>query len=301
MPLIKRAESDILRLKPIVHGYVNPCTVNPSFGAGLGKVFDTEFPGLAEAYVKEYEKNKLFIGTHFTYKTKNSPVEIINLPTKGHFADAFDIKDVKKSLQTLRNVLESKKYYHCAMPMLGYALKDADKELCEKLNYEYLDDLPCIIHVCMRPEAFKVPPKYLAIIGSQEFSDIKYMEDKLLSILKRWNLKPEDFDAWVSGGAKGADTLGCGRSLLDKTYETSLAKKYSPRRPIHVLADFEKYGRSAGYIRNPVIGDIATHVIAFLDERKKPSPGTRHTLKWLKGWNEKYPDQRKEVIACSLS
>lgn len=297
MPLVKRAESDILRLRNIVNAYVNPSTVVPSFGTGLGQLFDKQFPGLAEAYDKQFVAKKVFVGTTFVYKIKDNPIELINLPTKGHFADSFDIETVRKSLRALRAYLIDRPFHHVAMPMIGYALKNADKEKCEELNYEYLDDLPCIIHICMRPEAFKVQPRYLAIIGSRVFSDAEYMEDKVGEILKRWDLKYEDFDALVSGGGPGADTLACGSSLTDKSYKESLAKKHHPRRPILVQANWERFGRSAGYIRNPVIGDIATHVIGFLDERKKPSPGTHNTLKWVKSWNEKHPDHKKELVA----
>lgn len=76
----------------------------------------------------------------------------------------------------------------------------------------------------------------------------------------------------ISGGAKGADTL---------------AKKYSNDNNIELLEfipDWDKYGKSAGYIRNVEIIDNCDCVVAFWDGESK---GTQHSINIAKKKNKK--------------
>ena len=70
-------------------------------------------------------------------------------------------------------------------------------------------------------------------------------------------------DSIVSGGARGAD---------------SLAEKYAAEKgiPITVVpAEWDKYGKSAGYRRNVQIVAESDEVVAFWDGESK---GTQHTI-----------------------
>ena len=63
----------------------------------------------------------------------------------------------------------------------------------------------------------------------------------------------------VCGMATGADTLG---------------RNYAISNGLEVLefpADWNKYGKSAGYIRNKEMGDVADSAIVFWDGRSKGS------------------------------
>jgi predicted Rossmann fold nucleotide-binding protein DprA/Smf involved in DNA uptake len=95
----------------------------------------------------------------------------------------------------------------------------------------------------------------LAIVGSRNFSDYKVLSDFILS---KFNLS--EVDAIVSGGAKGAD---------------SLAEKFAHEHNLLLIvkeADWAKYGRAAGPIRNQLIVDEAAAVVAF------PTPSSKGTL-----------------------
>jgi len=96
------------------------------------------------------------------------------------------------------------------------------------------------------------------IAGGREFSDYKRLQsacDKLLANKKDVQI--------VSGGARGADKLG---------------EKYAKKRGHSVVvfpADWDKNGKSAGYIRNKEMAEYADALIAFWD---KKSRGTKHMI-----------------------
>lgn len=99
-----------------------------------------------------------------------------------------------------------------------------------------------------------------AIVGSRGFNNyamLKVVCNKLVC----------STDTIISGGAKGADSLG-------KQYATEYKLNY-----IEFPADWDKYGKRAGYIRNQEIIDNSDFVIAFWDA---VSPGTKHSIELAK-------------------
>lgn len=105
----------------------------------------------------------------------------------------------------------------------------------------------------------------LVIAGGRGFNDYNHLSEEVSKYINDLNVEsPEDLEIIV-GGAKGADTLG---------------KEYAQRNFIPytlIKADWDKHGKSAGYIRNAEMVDRATHVIAFWN---KVSNGTRHTINY---------------------
>lgn len=97
------------------------------------------------------------------------------------------------------------------------------------------------------------------IAGSREFDDytlLKNTMDKLLSNIK-------DNIIIVCGKARGADTLG-ERYAKEKGYEIN----YYP-------ANWDLYGKRAGYIRNEQMAQNADALVAFWDGKSK---GTKHMI-----------------------
>jgi len=95
----------------------------------------------------------------------------------------------------------------------------------------------------------------IAVVGSRGFNDYDYMTSILNNI--------EDITLIVSGGAPGADRL---------------AEMYADQNNINKLilkADWDKYGKSAGMIRNKDIVDNAEFIIAFWDGVSK---GTKNSI-----------------------
>ena len=104
-----------------------------------------------------------------------------------------------------------------------------------------------------------------AIIGSRNFTDWELME-KTLSQL---NFNITEI---VSGGAKGADSLG-EKYALTKNIPTKI-----------YLPDWEKFGKAAGMIRNADIIKNSDFVIAFWDGISK---GTKQSIDLSKKTNKK--------------
>ena len=78
------------------------------------------------------------------------------------------------------------------------------------------------------------------------------MRDKCDKILSRKAADPTEEIVIVSGCAKGADTLG---------------ERYASERGYQVLrypAQWDKYGKSAGYRRNKEMAEVSNACIAFL-------------------------------------
>lgn len=95
----------------------------------------------------------------------------------------------------------------------------------------------------------------LIIAGSRDFNDYPL----LAATMDR--LYPVSPDAIISGTARGADKLG---------------ERYAKEHDIYLIqvpADWDRYGKRAGYLRNEEMADMATHVLLFWDGESK---GTKH-------------------------
>ena len=96
------------------------------------------------------------------------------------------------------------------------------------------------------------------IAGGRNFENYQLLKFKCDEILK--NIVVEEI---VSGKATGADTLG---------------ERYAKERGYRVnpfQADWDKYGKSAGYKRNEAMANYADCLIAFWDGKSK---GTGHMI-----------------------
>jgi hypothetical protein len=96
----------------------------------------------------------------------------------------------------------------------------------------------------------------LAIVGSRDFNDYEYLKKVLEPIRDKVSLI-------ISGGAKGADTLG---------------ERYAKENNIPVqifYPDWNKFGKSAGFKRNVDIVNNCDAVVAF---QINDSKGTQHTI-----------------------
>lgn len=90
----------------------------------------------------------------------------------------------------------------------------------------------------------------VAIVGSRNFSDYAFLEKSVNEIMKRIG---QTITLVVSGGARGADFL---------------AERYADDNQIEkkiIEADWTKYGKKAGILRNTTIIDNSDIVIAFWD------------------------------------
>lgn len=94
------------------------------------------------------------------------------------------------------------------------------------------------------------------IAGGRDFASLAFMTKTMDAIVPQPTVV-------VSGTAKGADTTG---ELWAKTRNIPIE-----RYP----AEWNKYGKSAGYRRNELMASKATRLVAFWDGQSK---GTKHMI-----------------------
>lgn len=88
----------------------------------------------------------------------------------------------------------------------------------------------------------------LAVVGCRKFNNYEFLEE---TILEHYPI--EKIDTIISGGAKGTDTLA-----------EQFAKKHNLTLIIFA-PNWEKYGKSAGPVRNQLIVKECNEMIAFWD------------------------------------
>ena len=100
------------------------------------------------------------------------------------------------------------------------------------------------------------------IAGTRDFNDYSFLKKNLDYFLQGINPNNEEIEI-VSGNARGADKLG-------ERYakEHNLPVKLFP-------ANWDKYGKRAGYLRNQEMANYSDVLIAFWDEKSK---GTKHMI-----------------------
>jgi hypothetical protein len=100
----------------------------------------------------------------------------------------------------------------------------------------------------------------LAIIGSRNFNNYEIFKKEVDIFIIENNFT---VDLIISGGAKGADSLG-----------ERYAREYDLPTQIF-YPNWDKYGKKAGYLRNIDIVKSSDAVIAFWDGS---SPGTKSSI-----------------------
>jgi len=101
--------------------------------------------------------------------------------------------------------------------------------------------------------------KKIAVVGSRSFDNYSLLRKYLLNYFHPFIL--------ISGGAQGADSLA-ESFAYSKNLKTKIYK-----------AKWNKYGRSAGPIRNKKIVENADIIVAFWDGESK---GTKMTIDYAK-------------------
>ena len=109
-----------------------------------------------------------------------------------------------------------------------------------------------------------------AIVGSRTFNDYNKLEHYIYNVCIENNYQ---INAIISGGAAGADTL---------------AEKFALNYGLHLTVikpEWDKYGKSAGFIRNHDIIKNCDICFIFWDGISK---GTKHDIDLCQQYNKKY-------------
>ena len=110
----------------------------------------------------------------------------------------------------------------------------------------------------------------LIIAGGRDFVDSKKMHLALDLLANHGDLK-EYAVSIVTGMARGADMLGREFALAFNI------KRYE------FPADWNQYGKAAGFIRNKQMGDFADGLLAFWDGESR---GTKQMIEYMQSLNK---------------
>lgn len=291
MPLVKRAEHDMLRFSGLCDLLVNPVCSDGSSNSGLAKAFFDRWPDLQSEYLKRCSENLLNVNEHFIFTDTTSKTKIYTVATKRNWRDTTDRRDLEICCYNLSQYLQrTSPFITVAMPVLGIGYSRQEKFTIDPILLEHLDYLPNIIHLCARPDRFEKPPLYLAVIGSRAYTDYDRICFGVYDGLIKFEKKFEDFEAMVSGGAPGVDRIACGTGSSDDK-NPNIAKS-NGMKAIVCQADWDRFQKSAGFIRNRTVADIGTHFIAFVGS---DSIGTRGLVELVLRHNE-YADKMQKAF-----
>ncbi len=105
----------------------------------------------------------------------------------------------------------------------------------------------------------------LIVAGGRDYSDYPRLKQEILKLAnEQLAHRPVSI---VSGMAKGADTLGV---LFAREHNVPLYK---------FPANWDLYGKRAGFIRNEEMGQFADGLLAFWDGQSR---GTKHMIDYMK-------------------
>lgn len=111
----------------------------------------------------------------------------------------------------------------------------------------------------------------IAIIGSRDFTEYALLKSTVLNYMLANGILCDV--QIVSGGAIGADKLG-----------EKFSKDMDLPEPLIFLPDWDKHGKSAGFIRNKLIIEASDVVFAFWNGTSK---GTLSSINLAKNMNKK--------------
>lgn len=271
MPIIRRIETDMFRFAGVCDYMVNPVNLVGAPGAGLAKKFSLIYPDFVPEYRKACQDKTLKFGTIQVCRTdENLTWDIINLPTKDYYANPSDIKDIRRSVEALRNFLLDPKNNRSTigLPMLGCGLGQQDYPTVEPVIERYLDSVDAITFLSMSPQRTNIRPNYLVIMGPPRFgekrSEREIIEKNILKMLDRWKFTWDDFAGVVSGGLTATEIAVCG-SLDDQTTITkSIIHKYAPEKRMIAPANWSHNRLTAAIRHVKLLAEIGTHFILFM-------------------------------------
>jgi predicted Rossmann fold nucleotide-binding protein DprA/Smf involved in DNA uptake len=113
--------------------------------------------------------------------------------------------------------------------------------------------------------------KKVIVAGSRGITSYELVERTLLAWMDWYDITSRDMTI-VSGTARGVDQLG---EQFAREYSTDLIK---------MPADWDRFGKSAGYKRNREMAKVADAAVIFWDGESK---GTKHMIDLAKEYNLK--------------
>jgi len=99
---------------------VNPVNCIGVMGAGLAKEFKVRYPLHHMEYVRACEQFSIVLGS--VYPIRRAQKMIVMFPTKRHWEDSSNLKDIKRGISDLAAMIISFSVQSIAIPALGCGL-----------------------------------------------------------------------------------------------------------------------------------------------------------------------------------
>ncbi len=129
-------------LKANTEAIINPVNCVGVCG-GLALQFQTKFPDNFKAYVTACRKEEVKLGKMFVFENSKhyKPRYIINFPTKEHWANNSQMRNIDNGLDNLLEVIKNKRIRSVAIPPLGCGYGGLDWANVKKLIEDKLNIL----------------------------------------------------------------------------------------------------------------------------------------------------------------
>jgi O-acetyl-ADP-ribose deacetylase (regulator of RNase III) len=142
-PMHEVMSGDLFASKATV--LVNPVNCVGVSGAGLAKLFAKRFPSAQREYERYCNEGRLKPGVLFVQPPlpldRSGGKTVIYFPTKRHWKESSNIRDLSMGLAELRREIVSSEYRHVAVPALGCGLGGLDWDEVRPIMETYLKGL----------------------------------------------------------------------------------------------------------------------------------------------------------------
>jgi O-acetyl-ADP-ribose deacetylase (regulator of RNase III) len=117
--VIYKAEGDLLSAD--AEALVNTVNTVGVMGKGIALQFKQAFPDNYSAYEAACKRGEVQLGRMFVYHCNafNNPRIVINFPTKAHWREKSNLKDIESGLRALIEVVKTERIRSIAVPPLG--------------------------------------------------------------------------------------------------------------------------------------------------------------------------------------
>lgn len=268
MPLIHLVTRDMFQLEDAPDYYCNPVNLLGVSGAGLALEFKKRAPTYIEPYKEACRSKDLRVGTVQVIEETGNAWGIINVPTKRHYADQSDENDIRRSLEALRDLLQTDRYKYASivMPMLGCGCGAKSYEIVYPMMIDYLANLDATVVLSMSPDRTEMRPKYLTIVGPPSFAmnetNQKVIDATVDKVMTAWGNDLSDYTGIISGGYPGVDSYICGETYL-KDKENTFVFKKTQGVPLVVKPNKVRNGVTANLSQNNLLCELADDIILF--------------------------------------
>lgn len=195
------------------------------------------------------------------------------LPTKDHNLESLPLDTIQNHINIFLEHTTKNPNTQFMITRLGCGLAGYKDEEIAELFYNFFtkNDIEKPANILLpfiwEQKLFGLHKNSIKIIvaGGREFDDYPLLENRIDHIIK--NIKNTNSITIVSGGARGADSLG---EKYAKEHKLNL-EKYP--------AEWDKFKNEAGPIRNQYMSWCSSHLIAFWDEESR---GTKSMISMAK-------------------